>query len=211
MGGGSSTLSPHQSSEITRKMKEEYEKCLKNNITNEKQKEILINSYNEIYITVINTPHYMIPKGIKTTSSNHNNHNNKGYQRGISKDISQQQVKTRRRSFDNNKTIKKASSNTLTSNSTNTTTTSNNLPILEKALSLQESQSSPGISSSLEEQQQQQQVDSWDSVNNQPSCILCGMVFSTMTKLETHVKYSVSFIFSFLFSFISLLFGMKLN
>lgn len=35
-------------------------------------------------------------------------------------------------------------------------------------------------------------VDSWDSVNNQPSCILCGMVFSTMTKLETHVKYSVS-------------------
>lgn len=184
MGGGSSSsnITPSQSIEIVKKMKEEYQIILNNNNDNinnisiEKQKDILINKYNEIYYQVMNTPHYMIPKGVKVNSSNTINHNstNRSYQRGISKDITSS--KTRRRSFDNNKTIKKGLSN----NSNN----SNNLPILEKASSLQESQSSPIISS------EEQQVDSWDSVNNQPSCILCGMVFSTMTKLETHVKYS---------------------
>eukprot|EP00602_Paraphysomonas_sp_CaronLab_P007717 CAMPEP_0185027064 /NCGR_PEP_ID=MMETSP1103-20130426/11880_1 /TAXON_ID=36769 /ORGANISM="Paraphysomonas bandaiensis, Strain Caron Lab Isolate" /LENGTH=404 /DNA_ID=CAMNT_0027560907 /DNA_START=145 /DNA_END=1359 /DNA_ORIENTATION=- len=33
-------------------------------------------------------------------------------------------------------------------------------------------------------------VDSWDSVTEQPSCIICKMVFSTATKLDTHLKYS---------------------
>ena len=33
-------------------------------------------------------------------------------------------------------------------------------------------------------------VDSWESVQAQPSCVICGMVFASMGKLDTHVKYS---------------------
>lgn len=33
-------------------------------------------------------------------------------------------------------------------------------------------------------------VDSWDSVHEQPSCVACGMLFPTLSKLEQHVKYS---------------------
>lgn len=40
------------------------------------------------------------------------------------------------------------------------------------------------------EQQEEVQVDSWESVQAQPSCIVCGMVFSSLGKLETHKKYS---------------------
>ena len=32
--------------------------------------------------------------------------------------------------------------------------------------------------------------DSWESVKDQPSCAICGMVFSTEGKLNTHIKYS---------------------
>lgn len=39
-------------------------------------------------------------------------------------------------------------------------------------------------------------VDSWDSVRAQPVCLLCKMIFPTETKLETHLKYSVSCLFS---------------
>mmetsp|Transcript_9030 Transcript_9030/g.13569 ORF Transcript_9030/g.13569 Transcript_9030/m.13569 type:complete len:434 (+) Transcript_9030:35-1336(+) len=33
-------------------------------------------------------------------------------------------------------------------------------------------------------------VDSWDSVREQPSCLICKIVFSSATKLDTHLKYS---------------------
>jgi hypothetical protein len=36
----------------------------------------------------------------------------------------------------------------------------------------------------------QGEVDSWESVQAQPSCAICGMVFTSKGKLDTHVKYS---------------------
>ena len=36
----------------------------------------------------------------------------------------------------------------------------------------------------------QGEVDTWESVQSQPSCAICGMVFTSAGKLDTHVKYS---------------------
>lgn len=144
MGSGSSNFTSHQSSEIVRQMKEEYNKIIINNpnLSIDKQQDILIKSYNDIVITVINTPHYMIPKGVKTS---------KTYHRGISKDINNSNTtngtnKTRRRSFDNKKYNK---SNSNVSNTSNTLPI--NIPIIEKSESLQESQSSPNLPSTEEQ------------------------------------------------------------
>lgn len=35
------------------------------------------------------------------------------------------------------------------------------------------------------------EVDTWESVRAQPSCMMCKMVFPTLSRLETHLKYSV--------------------
>jgi hypothetical protein len=42
-----------------------------------------------------------------------------------------------------------------------------------------------------EESEPTKEVDTWDSVSNQPSCIICGMVFATTEKLNNHIKQSV--------------------
>jgi len=36
----------------------------------------------------------------------------------------------------------------------------------------------------------QGEVDTWESVQAQPSCAVCGMVFTSAGKLDTHIKYS---------------------
>jgi hypothetical protein len=36
----------------------------------------------------------------------------------------------------------------------------------------------------------EQQVDSWDSIAQQPSCAVCNMVFQTQGKLDRHIRYS---------------------
>jgi hypothetical protein len=86
------TLSIHQTSEIVRKMKEQYEICQKNNLNLEQQQEKLFQSYNDILVNVVNTPHYMLPKSILTPTKSS----------GAAKDLTPK--KSRRRSFDNNKT-----------------------------------------------------------------------------------------------------------
>ena len=40
------------------------------------------------------------------------------------------------------------------------------------------------------EEQPQQQIDSWDSVTDQPFCNICAMAFKTKSAYERHVKYS---------------------
>jgi hypothetical protein len=48
-------------------------------------------------------------------------------------------------------------------------------------------------------------VDSWESVKEQPSCLLCKTVFTSVAKLQTHIKFSVSSIHSHCAFFSSLI------
>jgi hypothetical protein len=169
-------LSTHQTSEIVRKMKEQYEICQKKDLDLEQQQERLIQSYTEILTNVINTPHYMLPTSLKPS----------GTPKGSS-GTTPTPKKSRRRSFDNNKTSP-VKSKLSPQKSSVELHMSESLPVLPASdpppQGCQHSpfrlpSSSPAV------------VDTWDSVSAQPSCLICGMVFSTANKLETHAKYSV--------------------
>lgn len=109
MGGASSVsidnLSSHQTSEITRLMKEQYDNICKNQqLDNQQQYEKLVQRYNEIVEKVKNTPHYMLPKEAPKEAPKQS----KIFHRSVShaKDSGKKKTIGRRRSFENNKTSK---------------------------------------------------------------------------------------------------------
>ena len=55
-----------------------------------------------------------------------------------------------------------------------------------RALSMEDTPDSGNTSSD----QSKKEVDTWESVKSQPSCVVCGMVFASEGKLDTHIKYS---------------------
>ena len=173
MSPGNDILTSHQTTALVQKMKEQYHHCCyEKKLSLAEQQEQLIQSYQKIYNDVINTPHYMLPKSFNTN------------------DITPTK-KSRRRSFDNQKISPKKSN------------PKNLSPQKSLSQQLHVSESLPVLPAADPPPQGScfyldllltlpPSVDTWDSVSNQPSCLICGMVFSTANKLETHIKYSVS-------------------
>eukprot|EP00602_Paraphysomonas_sp_CaronLab_P009592 CAMPEP_0185019210 /NCGR_PEP_ID=MMETSP1103-20130426/1848_1 /TAXON_ID=36769 /ORGANISM="Paraphysomonas bandaiensis, Strain Caron Lab Isolate" /LENGTH=427 /DNA_ID=CAMNT_0027549409 /DNA_START=231 /DNA_END=1514 /DNA_ORIENTATION=+ len=58
------------------------------------------------------------------------------------------------------------------------------------SVALAQSASAPALATTSEGNEEEEKTDSWDSVKAQPACMICGMVFPTTSKLDTHVKYS---------------------
>lgn len=166
MGSGNSQFTSEQAKEISQAIKTEYDLCRKKGLQGTEEQERLLQKYRAV------TQQLSTGTGItlEISQSKAVISNSKRLNRGYSKDEAGIQVKntrTRRRSFDNKPVAN-------TSKKTKDMTQSSSIPSLEAKV--------------LEEPPQQ--VDTWDSVNGQPSCLICSMVFTNPQKLETHIKYS---------------------
>lgn len=173
MGAGNSSFTPEQVREISKGMKAEYEACKSKGLSSTEEKDYMLKKYEALTKTTNESQAKVVVANARRLT------------RGFSKDEHGiQQGKTtrgRRRSFDNKPSPTKKSKDMQQSTST---------PSLEAKV-LEEPP--PQGSSMKYSPHFPLSVDTWDSVNGQPSCLICSMVFATPQKLETHTKYSVKF------------------
>lgn len=169
MGNGTSTLTPAQASELTRLLKVEYEFCVKKKLSNAEISAQMSKYYEEAYSTVTT----IIAEPIVTS-------NVKKLNRGVSKDMfgtkNTGKKFERRKSFDEKTSAEKS-------------TRRPRETVVKKQGSLDVMVNSQSATA-LPDTPTGSNVDSWDSVSAQPSCIICGMVFPSIQKLNTHTKYS---------------------
>lgn len=180
MGGGTSSLSPKQSAEIARLIKQEYERCKTNGLSDEES----LSSLSEIYqrslrdMTVpparILSRSKPLGRGISHAEQRPEDPVTKPSKPTNNRKISH----ARNRSFDELPTAESSASNKKKD------------AMKTKAQSLGESSSVPTLSSTAQRNVGSEANDSWDSVHDQPACLLCKMVFSSPEKLNNHIKYS---------------------
>lgn len=171
MGAGNSNLTSLQGSELARVMKEEYNKCIAAGMSEEQQQAVLVKKYEEALKDVTYKP-------LKIVTANSRRLN-----RGVSKDEHgiTKHTKGRRRSFEKPRAP---------SSSTPTKRKSFDKTDKKESKEMVESQSLPTLEATTVIEEPPPNVDTWDSVNGQPSCLICGMVFATPQKLTTHTKFS---------------------
>lgn len=174
MGASASTLSsmsPANSAEMTRLLKIELESCETKNLSDEDTQAHMEIAFQETLANILGRS-----PAAKKVKSNVTSAPKRG-------------APTRRRSYGEKDpmTTKKLSEKVVEKKM-------NKSESLDDILAKSKEETTPRQNLEKIEEKDASQGDSWDSVAAQPSCIICGIVFNTLAKLNTHTKYSVCII-----------------
>lgn len=165
MGNGATTLTNLQQAELAKEMKQKYDKYQADKLSDEELRQKMSLEYQKILQDMIANP-------LKALNGSKQ------------KKPPVKKIVTRRKSFEQGNKIRSKSQENTHSESTHDSPVVPSTPPSSRSADGGHSPRNGG------QEAPPKNADVWDSVKEQPTCVICKMIFPSISKLDTHLKYS---------------------